>query len=52
MTKLLEKALEAVRRLPPDSQDDLVYYTAHDEAEEIIVPAIQHPAREREHSDA
>ena len=23
MTKLLEKALEAVRRLPPDSQDDI-----------------------------
>jgi hypothetical protein len=23
MTKLLEKALEAVRRLPPDSQDEI-----------------------------
>ncbi len=23
MTKLLEKAVEAVRRLPPDSQDDI-----------------------------
>ena len=23
MTKLLEKALEAVRRLPPDSQDQI-----------------------------
>lgn len=30
----------------------LVYYTADDEAEEIIILAIQHPAREREHSDA
>ena len=30
----------------------LVYYTVDDETEEIIVLAIQHPAREREHSDA
>jgi hypothetical protein len=30
----------------------LVYYTADDEAEEIVILAIQHPAREREHSDA
>jgi hypothetical protein len=25
MTKLLEKALEAVRRLPPDSQDEIAH---------------------------
>ncbi len=30
----------------------LVYYTTDDEAEEIVILAIQHPAREREHSDA
>jgi toxin ParE1/3/4 len=30
----------------------LVYYAVDDEAEEIIVLAIQHPAREHEHSDA
>ncbi len=82
-TKLLERALEAVRRLPPDTQDEiaramltlagdggepepidaahlpgvrklvtrrypyLVYYTCDLAADEIIVIAIQHPARER-----
>jgi toxin ParE1/3/4 len=30
----------------------LVYYTVDDQAGEIIVLAIQHPAREHEHSDA
>ena len=30
----------------------LVYYTADESAEEIILITIQHPAREREHSDA
>jgi hypothetical protein len=30
----------------------LVYYTADEAAEEIIIIAIQHPAREREHADA
>jgi hypothetical protein len=30
----------------------LVYYTVDNQAGEIIVLAIQHPAREREHSDA
>jgi hypothetical protein len=28
MTKLLEKALEAVRRLPPDSQDEIARWIA------------------------
>jgi hypothetical protein len=43
MTKLLEKALEAVRRLPPDSQDEIaraMLTLAGDEAEpEPIDPA-------------
>jgi hypothetical protein len=44
MTKLLERALEAVRRLPPDSQDEIaramLHFAAADEAEpEPIDPA-------------
>jgi DNA-binding transcriptional regulator YdaS (Cro superfamily) len=43
MTKLLEKALEAVRQLPPDSQDDIaraMLNLAGDEVEpEQIDPA-------------
>jgi hypothetical protein len=30
----------------------LVYYSVDDEAGEIVVLAIQHPAREHEHSNA
>jgi toxin ParE1/3/4 len=30
----------------------LVYYTAESEADEIVILTIQHPAQEREHSDA
>jgi toxin ParE1/3/4 len=29
----------------------LVYYTVDDAAEEIVILTIQHPARERQHSD-
>jgi hypothetical protein len=44
MTKLLEKALEALRRLPPDSQDEIartiLHLAAGDEGEpEEIDPA-------------
>jgi hypothetical protein len=43
MTKLLQKALEAVRRLPPDSQDEIarpMLTLAGDESEpEVIDPA-------------
>ena len=45
-------ALEGVRKPVTRRYPYLVYYTADDEAEEIIILAIQHPAREREHSDA
>jgi hypothetical protein len=43
MTKLLEKALEAVRRLPPDSQDEIaraiLSLAGNDEQTEEIDPA-------------
>lgn len=43
MTKLLEKALEAVRRLPPDSQDEIALamltLTGNDGQAEEIDPA-------------
>jgi len=43
MTKLLEKALEAVRRLPPDSQDEIaramLTLTGNDGEPEEIEPA-------------
>jgi len=41
-----------VRKLVTRRYPYLVHYTADDQAEEIIILAIQHPAREREHSDA
>lgn len=43
MTKLLEKAVEAVRRLPPDSQDEIaramLTLAGTDEEPEAIDPA-------------
>ena len=43
MTKLLEKALEAVRRLPPDSQDEIALamltLSGHEGEPEEIDPA-------------
>jgi toxin ParE1/3/4 len=44
--------VEGVRKLVTRRYPYLVYYTADEAAEEIIIIAIQHPAREREHSDA
>jgi toxin ParE1/3/4 len=40
-----------VRKLLTRRYPYLVYYTVDDEAEEIVILAVQHPAREREHSD-
>jgi hypothetical protein len=40
MTKLLDQALEAVRELPPDAQDDIariVLHLARDEAEAVAL---------------
>jgi len=44
--------VEGVRKLVTRHYRYLVYYTADEAAEEIIIFTIQHPAREREHSDA
>jgi plasmid stabilization system protein ParE len=47
-----QQAVEGVRKLVTRHYPYLVYYTADETAEEIIIIAIQHPAREREHADA
>jgi toxin ParE1/3/4 len=47
-----QQKVEGVRKLVTRNYPYLVYYTADDAAEEIIIIAIQHPAREREHADA
>jgi addiction module RelE/StbE family toxin len=47
-----QQQVEGVRKLVTQRYAYLVYYTVDDQAGEIIVLAIQHPAREHEHSDA
>ena len=47
-----QQKVEGVRKLLTRHYPYLVYYTTDDEAEEMVILAIQHPAREREHSDA
>jgi addiction module RelE/StbE family toxin len=47
-----QQKVESVRKLVTRRYPYLVYYTTDDEAEEIIILAIQHPARDREHSDS
>jgi plasmid stabilization system protein ParE len=47
-----QQKVEGVRKLVTRQYPYLVYYTADEAAEEIIIIAIQHPAREREHADA
>jgi hypothetical protein len=44
--------VEDVGKLVTRHYPYLVHYTIGETAEEIIVITIQHPAREREHSDA
>jgi toxin ParE1/3/4 len=46
------QAVEGVRKLVTRKYPYLVYYSLDEAAEEIIILAIQHPAREREHEDA
>jgi plasmid stabilization system protein ParE len=46
-----QQNVEGVRKLVTRRYRYLVYYTADDEAEEIIILAIEHP-HEREHSNA
>ena len=47
-----QQKVEGVRKLVTRHYRYLVYYTADESAEEIIIITIQHPARERDHSDA
>ena len=47
-----QQKVEGVRKLVTRPYPYLVYYTADDEAEEVVILTVQHPAREREHSDA
>jgi toxin ParE1/3/4 len=44
--------VEGVRKLVTQRYRYLVYYTVDDEADEIVILTIQHPAQDHEHSDA
>lgn len=44
--------VEGVRKLVTRRYPYLVYYKLDEDAGEIVILAIQHPAQEREHSDA
>jgi plasmid stabilization system protein ParE len=44
--------VEGVRKVVTRRYPYLVYYTIDDAADEIVILTIQHPAQEREHSDA
>ena len=44
--------VEDVRKLVTRRYPYLVYYTLDDEIGEVVILTIQHPARDREHSDA
>lgn len=43
--------VEGVRKLVTRRYPYLVYYTLDEEVGEVVILTIQHPAREREHSD-
>jgi plasmid stabilization system protein ParE len=43
--------VEGVRKLVTRRYRYLVYYTVDERADEAIILAIQHPARDREHAD-
>jgi plasmid stabilization system protein ParE len=42
---------EGIRKLVTQRYPYVVYYTVDETEEQIVVLTIQHPAREREHSD-
>jgi plasmid stabilization system protein ParE len=44
--------VEGVRKVITRRYPYLIYYTIDDAADEIVILSIQHPAQEREHSDA
>ncbi len=47
-----QQKVEGVRKLVTRRYPYLVYYTVDEAAGEVIILTIQHPARDREHSDA
>jgi toxin ParE1/3/4 len=44
--------IEGVHKLVTRQYRYLIYYTVDESADEIIIITIQHPARDREHTDA
>jgi toxin ParE1/3/4 len=46
------QAVRGVRKLVTRRHKYLIYYIVEGSAEEIVILTIQHPAREREHTDA
>src|SRR3954468_23376226 len=47
-----QQKVERVRKLVTRRYRYLVYYTADEQSEEIVILTIQHPAHDREHEDA
>jgi addiction module RelE/StbE family toxin len=47
-----QQAVKSVRKLVTRRYPYLVYYSVDETSEEIVVITIQHPARQREHTDA
>lgn len=45
------QTVEGVRKIVTRSYAYIVYYSVDTGSQEIIISTIQHPAREREHSD-
>ncbi len=46
-----EQTIGGVRKLVTPRYSYLIYYTVDEAADEIVVVAIQHPARQREYED-
>jgi toxin ParE1/3/4 len=46
-----QQKVEGVRKLVTSRYRYLVYYTADEQAEEVVILSIQHPARDREQAD-
>jgi toxin ParE1/3/4 len=47
-----QQKVEGVRKFVTRKYAYLVYYTVDEEAEEIVILNVKHPARRREHDDA
>jgi toxin ParE1/3/4 len=46
------QSVEGVRKLVTRRYPYLVYYVVDEASEEVVILTIQHPARQREHTDA